>query len=82
MQGVVSKVQNLSALGTSLPTVILLKTAGVANVLKIEFTLRSLQRSSLDTTLRVISDKSSTGSFVMMDDMTLNAALEITGAHV
>lgn len=82
MQGVVSKVQNLSALGTSLPKVILLKTVGVANVLKIEFTLRSLQRSSLDTTLRVISDKSSTGSFVMMDDMTLNAALEITGAHV
>lgn len=48
------------------------KAAGVVNVLKVEFTLRSSQRSSSGT-LRIISDKSSRGSFVMPVDMTLNA---------
>ena len=47
-------------------------STGVANVLKVEFTLRSSQRSSSGT-LRIISDKSSRGSFVMPVDMTLNA---------
>lgn len=50
---------------------ILLKTVGVANVLKVEFTLRNWQRSSLDVTLRVISDKSSKGSLVILRDMTM-----------
>jgi len=40
------------------------KSAGVANILKVEFTLRSWQRSFLDITLRAISDQSSKGSFV------------------
>ena len=48
----------------------LLKTAGVANELKIEFTPRSWRRSFWDVTLRVIFDKSSIGSFVVLDDMT------------
>jgi hypothetical protein len=39
------------------------KTAGVANILKVEFTLRSWQRSFLDVTLSVISDQSSKGRF-------------------
>jgi hypothetical protein len=55
--------------------VILLKISGVANVSKSEFTLRSWQRSSLDITLRVISDKSSKGRFVMWSGMTLNMAV-------
>jgi hypothetical protein len=55
--------------------VILLKISGVANVSKSEFTLRSWQRSSLDIILRVISDKSSKGRFVMWSGMTLNMAV-------
>jgi hypothetical protein len=65
MRDVRSKFQNLSALCLLLRTVILLNIFGVANVTKSEFTLRSWQRSSLDITLRVISDKSSKGRFVM-----------------
>jgi hypothetical protein len=75
MRDVRSKVQNLSALCLLLRTVILLKISGVANVSKSEFTLRSWQRPSLDMTLRVISDKSSKGRFVMWyaSGMTLEA---------
>jgi hypothetical protein len=75
MRDVRSKVQNLSALCLLLRTVILLKISGVANVSKSEFTLRSWQRSSLDITLRVISDKSSKGRFVVWcaSGMTLEA---------
>ena len=73
MRDVRNKVQNLSALCLLLRTMILLKISGVANVSKSEFTLRNWQRSSLDITLRVISDKSSKGRFVVWSDMTLKA---------
>jgi hypothetical protein len=72
MRDVRSKAQNPSALFLLLPTVILLKISGVANVSKREFTPRNWQRSPLDITLRVISDKSSKGRFVMWGGMTLN----------
>jgi hypothetical protein len=55
--------------------VILLKILGVANVSKREFTLRSWQRSSLDITLHVISNKSSKGRFVMWSSMMMNTAV-------
>jgi hypothetical protein len=64
-------VQNISVLSVLLlRTVILLKISGVANVSKSEFTLRSWQRSFLDT-LRVISNKSSRGRFIMLSGMAL-----------
>ena len=68
-----SKARNLSASSLSFETNVLPKIVGVVNVLKVEFTLRSWQRSSPDTSkLRIISNKSSGGSFVMPTDMTLN----------
>ena len=54
---------------------ILLKILGVANVSKREFTLRSWQRSSLDITLHVISNKSSKGRFVIWSGTILNTAV-------
>jgi hypothetical protein len=75
MRDVRSKDQNPSALCLLLRTMILLKISGVANVSKSEFTLRSWQRSSLDITLRIISDKSSKGRFVMLGGMALNSAV-------
>jgi hypothetical protein len=68
-------VQNLSVLFALLQTVILLKISGVANVSKNKFTLRSWQRSFLDITLRVISDKSSGGKFRMLSGMALGAKI-------
>jgi hypothetical protein len=52
-----------------------LEISGIANVSKREFTLRSRQRSFLDITLRVISNKSSKGRFVIWSGMTLNTAV-------
>ena len=73
-----NKVQNLSTLCLLLRTTILLKILGVANVSKSEFTLRSWQRSSLDVTLRVISDKSSKGRIVIRGSMMLNTVIPDT----
>lgn len=73
-----NKVQNLSTLCLLLRTTILLKILGVANVSKSEFTLRSWQRSSLDVTLRVISDKSSKGRIVIRGSMMLNTVVPDT----
>jgi hypothetical protein len=44
------------------------------NSLKVEFRLRSWQRSSLDTTVRIIRNNSSTGRFLALNDMILNHA--------
>jgi len=72
-----SKVQNLSALCLLLRMVILLKISGVANVSKREFTMHSWQRSSLDITLRVISNQSSKGRCVTWSGMVLNLNTEV-----
>lgn len=65
--------QKFSVLSILLRTVILLKVSDVANASKSELTLRSWQRSFLDITLRIISDKSSKGMSSMLSGMALGA---------
>jgi hypothetical protein len=67
--------QSISKLFILLRTVMLLKISGVASVSKSKFTLRSRQRSFLDITLRVISDRSSEGKFRMLSGMALGAKM-------
>ena len=71
------KILGPSVLSILFRTVILLKISSVVNVSKSEFTLRkqrNWQRSFLDITLRVISDQSSIGRFMVMSGNSLGPA--------
>jgi len=65
-----SNSHNLFALPSELRTTIFSKTAGVANIFKVEFTQRSWRRSS-GSALHVIICHSSTGRGLVLDGMVV-----------